>query len=174
MGVITSHDQATVLERLGKKTKTKQGTHECMSICCQIWSILVIYKKKRFKFVKRWQQKLDLPTLHWCPRGQFPMFEEDFECNCPHQNTGWKMDTLYLLVSICRNWQRYVCPCDPLGRRRRKNDWLYNLYEDITSVTFLLLDQTCFKRELWTFYCLKQIATVPKDINGPLKKLWVL
>lgn len=57
-------------------------------------------------------------------------------------------------VFVSEHLQKLTTLCMSLWsfrQKKKKKNWLYNLYEDITSVTFLLLDQTCFKRELWIF-----------------------
>lgn len=97
-----------------------------------------------------WQQTLDLPTNHCCPKGRLPKFEErDLQRNCPHQNTGWKMDTLYLLVSI---WRKLTTLCMSLWSFRQKKKltiqpvWRYNV-----GNLFVARPKRVLKRELWIF-----------------------
>lgn len=103
------------------KKQTKGGTHDCMSICCPIWSILVIYKKNNEVWEKTTAETRPFHSALVSKRPISNALKKTLNATVPTaKHTGWKMDTLCLLVSICRNWQRHVCPCDPLGRRRRK------------------------------------------------------
>lgn len=108
------------------------------------------------------------------PRGHLPMLDKATRNAAARHptttNTHWMESrrAVFLLVSI---W-KLTTLCMSLWSLGREN-LLWDLYGDITSVTFLLLDQTCFKkRNCESFYCLKQTATAPKNINEPSKNLW--
>lgn len=156
---------------------TKTCTHQCMPILLSNWNIFflssVFFCKWRRLNCKRWHQTLVLPT-HCC----LEVLEVIFQCLIKplimqqphhHKHTLDGKQTCCIFVSKHLETDNVVYVLVILRQRKvtMRPVWRYNVGD------LFLLDQTCFKkRNCESFYCLKQTATAPKNINEPSKNLW--
>lgn len=115
----------------------------------------------------KWQQTLVLPT-HCC-------LEVLFGCSAvwTHNATvpikALDEDQTYCFCKWASgNWQRYVGPCDPWAVKPDYETCVEVLYN--VSNFFVARPNVFWKENCETFYCLKQIATVPKIYKRTIKE----